>query len=129
MQVYNDEICHYGVPGMKWGRRIGSKIKPFVKMQKNSSIHPIHSTKAQISMIRKNPRTALYINPKDADKFNADVKKRVESSKKKATKKHIAKGAKVAGKTLSLVSKNAVRLYQWNNINKAMETGLNLMMK
>lgn len=87
MQVYNDELCHYGKPGMKWGKRTAT------------------TTVTQTPTAKKQKKV---VTP---------------------SKKHIAKGAKVAGKTLSIVGQNAVRLYRLNQMNKAMGVGLDAIMK
>lgn len=81
-QIYNDEIYHYGIPGMKWGKRTATNIGNGIKAQTRAGYdqirHPVHSTKAQISMLRKNPIGTLKGGTKVLNELNADVKNRVE---------------------------------------------------
>lgn len=104
--IYNDELYHYGKLGMKWGKRtsaIKEGISAQVTMQKNALIHPIHSTAAQISMIKKNPVKGLLMTKDSVKELNADVKNRIdaETRKKKTIKeyqKQINAGASTVGK-------------------------------
>lgn len=121
MQVYNDEIKHYGVLGMRWGHRKGgstsirSKIstmknkaieneKATRQMNKDMLLHPVHSTAAQLSLLRKNPRKALFGMDTEAIKeLNADVKNRIDKEMEK--KKFIKDYRKQINEGASLVEK------------------------
>ena len=83
MGIYNDEyMFHTGVKGMKWGKRTVNNIKEGFKAQnqahKDQIIHPIHSTKAQLNMLRKNPIRTMAGGTKVLQELNADVKNRVD---------------------------------------------------
>jgi hypothetical protein len=115
-QVYNDEFKHHGVPGMKWGRRKISQIKENVKatnqMNKDMLRHPIHSTAAQMELLKNNPKKALNMDTNTIKKLNEDVKKRVEESK---TPQAIAKKKANLEKTHGILKKmgtQAIALHQ-----------------
>ena len=73
MQVYNTEIYHFGVKGMKWGHRNQAYIDQIK--------HPIHSTRAQISMLKKNPLRTIKGGDDVFKELNDNVAKRVANSK------------------------------------------------
>jgi hypothetical protein len=142
MQVYNDELMHYGVLGMRWGHRKGGStsissklslikkktkdnIKATNQMNKDMLLHPVHSTTAQLSLLRKNPRKALFGMDTEAIKeLNADVKNRIdkEVEKKKTIKeyrKQINEGASLVEKMYNKVTEadkyEAEMMYALNN--------------
>lgn len=141
MQIYNDELMHYGVLGMRWGHRKGGststtskislkkKMKDNIKatnqMNKDMLLHPVHSTAAQLSLIRKNPRKALFgMNTEAIKELNADVKNRIdkEVNKKKTIKeyrKQINEGASLVEKMYNKLTDadkyEAEMMYALNN--------------
>lgn len=103
MQIYNDELYHSGKLGMKWHYR-KAKFMEGVQAQKQANrdqlLHPIHSTAAQISMLKKNPIRTLKGGTKVLNELNAEVKNRVENSKKSINHDKRKDGFKKTGKTL-----------------------------
>ena len=81
--VYNDEyLYHFGIKGMKWGKRTAANISKGIKAQTRAGYdqirHPVYSTKAQISMLRKDPIRTLKGGTKVLNELNSDVKNRVD---------------------------------------------------
>jgi hypothetical protein len=91
---------------MKWGKRaagIRESISVRNQATKDQFLHPIHSTAAQLSMLKNKPLQALGGGTKAFKELNADVKNRVdaESRKKKTIKeyrKEINAGESLVGK-------------------------------
>lgn len=104
--IYDDEIYHVGVKGMKWGKRtagIRDAISVRNQATKDQFLHPIHSTKAQLSMLKNKPLQALAGGTKAFKELNADVKNRVDADiqkkkKIKEYKKEINAGESLVGK-------------------------------
>lgn len=117
--VYNDELYHFGVPGMKWGKRTASNISNGVKAQTRAGYdqlrHPILSTKAQINMLRKDPIRTLKGGTKVLNELNADVKNRVDKSNaaKKSAVENYRKESSKADKMYEAADK------QWNKASEA----------
>ena len=73
-----EELYHYGKKGMKWGRRIKRNFEAANQMTKDQVLHPIHSTKAQLNLLKNDPKKALFMTTKTMEQLNADVKQRVD---------------------------------------------------
>lgn len=111
--IYNDEIYHYGKLGMKWGKRTAAGIKEAISVRNQASkdmlTHPIHSTAAQLSMLKNKPLQALGGGTKAFKELNTDVKNRIQN--KEITKNQIKSGAKKSHEILSIIGKNAIKMH------------------
>ena len=84
MGIYNDEyMFHTGIKGMKWGKRAVSNIKEGIGAQNQASKdmlrHPIHSTAAQLSMLKNHPLKTIVGGTKVLKELNSNVKNRVDN--------------------------------------------------
>lgn len=125
--IYNDEIIHTGVKGMKWGHRKVQAIKTSIREKnrtnKNMLLHHVQSTKAQLSYVKNNPLKAVGgFDTNERKKLNDDVDRRVVESKKPKTKKttqqHKEAGAKHVGNALKFIGANVMAA---NRNNQAMK--------
>lgn len=69
MQVYNDELTHYGVLGMKWGYRKSIDVSSSLRRAESTIEKTAYSVGAKI-----NPREFKYKVRKVTNKVNDDVK-------------------------------------------------------
>ena len=92
-----DVLEHYGVKGMKWGKRAAGYAKAAGKTYYNQYRHPILSGKAGMSSISKSKAGTLFGTKRSLDyrnKFvktqrdaNAETKKKIKELKKNKYKK------------------------------------------
>lgn len=82
--------------------------KAYKQANKDMLTHPIHSTAAQMKLIKEHPGKALSLDTKSAKALNADTASRVAKSKARAADKAMEKKSKQVstkkletGKTLS----------------------------
>ena len=87
---------HYGVKGMKWGvRKAVDRAKTSGRMGINTYVHPVATTKVALKTAKTRPSSLVYNSTKNAKKFNSDVRKEVDRSKKlKSDKKKNIQSAK-----------------------------------
>ena len=102
MQNYNkDELYHYGVPGMRWGRR-----KSDLNRQNSSSYKGKGLTVSQAS--RKAKKDKKIQKPKDAtDKY-------FEKTKTNTKLKRIGYGSTIVGAAMTSMGKNMYNKYKYN---------------
>ena len=63
---YREEayLMHYGVPGMKWGKRAGNAVRSYVrdvaKYTGNSFAHPLRTSIARAELTKKSSVSQVY---------------------------------------------------------------------
>lgn len=82
---YREEayLMHYGVPGMKWGKRaakaVGTHIRESLKATGNQIIHPLRSSVARAELNRSSTlgqrfrQNQLYLKTSELKALNASV--------------------------------------------------------
>ena len=102
MQNYNkDELYHYGVPGMRWGRR-----KSALNRQNSSNYKGKGLTVSQASRQAKKDKKTQ--KPKDAtDKY-------FEKTKTNTRLKRIGYGSTIVGAVMTSIGKNMYNKHKYN---------------
>ena len=143
--LYPDEIQHYGVKGMKWGKRkaravsaakkVGKYAKDtavdFVKRKYYENRYPIKSVKATIRDIRKHTITGAIGTPGSNKRVNADVKRQIAairdkkakiSKAKEIHKQSVANADKAWYREIAKVQKNNPNANDNEIVNKTLNT-------
>lgn len=100
--IYNDELYHYGVPGMRWGHRKGPTSLAGTGHRALAGVYGIN----QRFYNRTGNKTLASMN---AAARNQQLKKAAASDRAKASKAKTKNGAKIANK---LAAKNAKVSYK-----------------
>ena len=110
--IYNDELTHFGVKGMKWGHH---------KTQVESAINKISTIgerKAYAIGAKLNPRELKYKVRKAVNKVNDDTKLLANLAKESTTKNGILPNNKNALKAIESVGIAAHKNAVYHNLNK-----------
>lgn len=111
MQVYNDELYHYGVLGMRWGHR-----KSQVKNTANK-IATIAERKAYTVGAKLNPRELKYKIRKTTNKVNDDVRLLSDLTMNHVRQSGVLPANSKALKAIESVGINAHKNAVYDNLN------------
>ncbi len=114
MQVYNDEMYHFGIKGMKWGQHKSNfkkAVKEYGITQTNAALHQIHHFKEALS---------LSSNLKRMETLNRNIEKRIANGQKHTNVAMSAIGNKQLSSNVNNDFRSDFRENVKNNNNKAM---------
>lgn len=111
MQVYNDELLHYGVLGMKWGHH-KAQVKTAVTRAATLAERKAYAVGAKI-----NPRELKYKARKITNKVNDDIKLLADLTERSVKQTGVLPNNKNALKAIESVGINTHKNAVYNNLN------------
>lgn len=116
----NNYLQHFGILGMKWGRRKGktSLSKGKLKSVKNSNNHPDHDRKV---VLKK--KKLHQMSNEELKTLNTRLQ--LEKTYKELTQAEVSKGRKFVSEILSNAAKQTASTYVSKYMTKGVESAFN----